>query len=91
MVQLFDRRAGKAAWSRELHEKKVNTVSLHPTEPHYIVTASLDRTVKLWDAQNGACLQTLEGGSGHVKSVCSFDGGTQIASGNFDDTIKLWV
>ncbi|ETV90800.1 hypothetical protein H310_14469 [Aphanomyces invadans] len=32
-----------------LHAKKINTVHCHPTEPNVFVTASLDRSVKLWD------------------------------------------
>ena len=34
-------------WSKQCHEKKVNTVSVHPLQPEYIVTASLERCCKI--------------------------------------------
>ncbi|KAH7468584.1 WD repeat-containing protein 76 [Phytophthora ramorum] len=37
--------------SYTLHEKKINTVSQHPSLDFCIATASLDRTVCLWDAR----------------------------------------
>ena len=36
-----------AQWG--LHEKKINTLRVHPTRPHLFVTASLDRSVSLFD------------------------------------------
>ncbi|RMZ76132.1 hypothetical protein DV738_g5113, partial [Chaetothyriales sp. CBS 135597] len=35
--------------SFQLSEKKIGGFSLHPLAPHYLATASLDRTMKLWD------------------------------------------
>lgn len=37
--------------SYQLHESKINTVHAHPTVPFCIATASLDRTVCLWDVR----------------------------------------
>ncbi|KAL4123993.1 hypothetical protein PRIC2_009835 [Phytophthora ramorum] len=51
-VRLIDRRAHKVkSSSYTLHEKKINTVSQHPSLDFCIATASLDRTVCLWDAR----------------------------------------
>ncbi|KAF1788545.1 WD40 repeat, conserved site [Phytophthora cactorum] len=51
--RLIDRRARKVqSSSYQLHEKKINTVSQHPSLDFCIATASLDRTVCLWDARN---------------------------------------
>ncbi|KAJ0409434.1 hypothetical protein P43SY_002324 [Pythium insidiosum] len=50
VCQLDRRAAGKQkAVSFELHEKKINTVHAHPNAEHCFATASLDRTVSLWD------------------------------------------
>ena len=33
----------------QLSEKKIGGFSLHPAQPHILATASLDRTLKIWD------------------------------------------
>lgn len=33
----------------QLSDKKIGGFSIHPTQPHFLATASLDRTLKLWD------------------------------------------
>ncbi|PWY64961.1 WD domain protein [Aspergillus eucalypticola CBS 122712] len=33
----------------QLSEKKIGGFSLYPTQPHYFATASLDRSMRLWD------------------------------------------
>ncbi|CEG47519.1 WD40 protein [Plasmopara halstedii] len=51
-VRFIDRRASKVQSSRyQLHEKKINTVHQHPSVDFCVATASLDRTVCLWDAR----------------------------------------
>jgi WD40 repeat protein len=55
-----------------------------------IVSASRDKTLKLWDAQTGAELATLEG---HTEAVlaCAFSADdSRIVSASADDTLKLW-
>ncbi|KAK3811110.1 MAG: hypothetical protein J3Q66DRAFT_443360 [Benniella sp.] len=53
-------------------------------------TASRDNTVRLWDASTGVCIQTLNGHSGLVLSVCLSPQGDKIASGSYDKTVRLW-
>lgn len=49
----MDRRSKKATTNTwDLHEKKINTVSLRPGSDHYLSTASLDRTVAIWDLRS---------------------------------------
>ncbi|CAI5746812.1 unnamed protein product [Peronospora destructor] len=51
-LRLIDRRAQKTQGSSyQLHEKKINTVHQHPSLDFCVATASLDRTVCLWDAR----------------------------------------
>ena len=49
-----------------------------------------DRTVKLWDLETGACLNTMEGHSGSVWSVALSADGKRALSGAGDRTVKLW-
>ncbi|EPT06091.1 hypothetical protein FOMPIDRAFT_1026938 [Fomitopsis schrenkii] len=49
----------KARWY-QLSDQKVGSVSINPTAPHYLVTASNSRTMKIWDARK---LQNIRRGS----------------------------
>ena len=46
-----------------------------------LASGSDDHKVKIWDANSGECLQTLEGHSGWVKSVAFSPDGARLASG----------
>ena len=46
--------------------------------------------IKIWDANTGECLKTLEGHSEDVFSVAYSPNGTKIISGSGDETIKIW-
>ena len=50
----------------------------------------MDNTIKIWDANTGACLKTLEGHTDEVYSVAYSPDGTKIISCSYDTTIKIW-
>ena len=45
---------------------------------------------QVWDVATGACVQTLQGHTSWVWSVCVSADGSQLFSGSQDDTIKVW-
>jgi len=49
-----DIRSKSKVWGVQCHGKKVNTVSVHPLQPEYVVTASLERCCKIWDVRKMA-------------------------------------
>jgi WD40 repeat protein len=51
---------------------------------HRIVAGSDDKTVKVWDAMLGDCVQTLSGHSSGVNSLCMSVDGHRIVSESFD-------
>ena len=61
--------AGAGAAAAAAAREAVWVLELRAAGP-VVVTASDDKTVKLWRVSTGACLRTLEGHSGHVNSVC---------------------
>ncbi|CAI6334644.1 unnamed protein product [Periconia digitata] len=80
----------------QLSEKKIGGFSLHPQHPHFVATASLDRTLKIWDLRkiNGKGEWRLPALVGEHESRLSvshaaFNSAGQIATASYDDTIKI--
>lgn len=80
-----------------LSEKKIGGFGLHPTAPHLLATASLDRTLKLWD------LRKVTGGKSNRMPSCigehesrlsvsaaSWNERGQVATSSYDDTVKIY-
>jgi WD40 repeat protein len=53
-----------------------------------LASASKDTTVRVWNAESGACL-VLNGHTGPVTSVCALGDG-QLASASKDTTVRVW-
>ncbi|KAG8529389.1 uncharacterized protein KY384_006025 [Bacidia gigantensis] len=80
----------------ELSEKKIGGFSLHPGQPHFIATASLDRYLRIWDLRklSGARSRQLPALIGEHESRLSvshaaFNSAGQVATASYDDTIKI--
>lgn len=71
------------------HEEVVYDAEFLP-DGRSIVTASFDRTLKLWDIDSQNVLRTMEGHTGIVLTVDVSPDGQQIASGGSDRSIRLW-
>jgi WD40 repeat protein len=79
-----------------LSEKKIGGFSLHPSLPHLVATASLDRTLKIWDLRkiNGKGDWRLPALVGEHESRLSVSHAAwnsvgQVATSSYDDTIKI--
>ena len=55
-----------------------------------IVTASLDRTARLWDARSGRTLAVLQGHDGSVQDASFSQDGTRLVTASRDGTARLW-
>ena len=56
----------------------------------YALSASSDKTLKLWQLVDGRCLRTFSGHTWHVSSVALSSDGRYALSGSDDRTLKLW-
>jgi len=67
----------------------MNSCTISP-QGDYIVSASVDWTLKLWDARIGAVRFTLKGHTNWVNGCAISPQGDFIVSASDDQTFKLW-
>ena len=71
------------------HPNAVRSAAFSP-DGERIVTASDDKKVRIWDAQTGEHLRTLEGHSGTVWTVIFSPDGKRIVTASEDKTVRIW-
>jgi hypothetical protein len=75
--------------SLEDHTNAVTSAVFSPDGAR-IVTASWDKTAKVWDARTGAKLVDLAGHDSSVKSAVFSPDGARIVTASYDNTAKVW-
>ena len=73
----------------EGHTDQVNSVSVTP-DCRLAVSASADKTLRLWDLETGVCLRVLEGHADNVTSVGVTPDGRRAVSASWDYTLQVW-
>ncbi|KAI1810648.1 WD40-repeat-containing domain protein [Poronia punctata] len=93
----IDRRTKAKAEIWSLHDNKIGGFSLHPLLPHLVATASLDRTLKIWDLRmitgKGDLRHPSLLGEHHSRlsvSHASWNRTGHIATSSYDDTVKIY-
>lgn len=81
--------AGWALTPQVGHALPVTAIALSP-DGRRLATASLDMTIKLWDAATGRLLRTLVGHEAPPTSLQFAPDSRRLASGSLDTTIRLW-
>lgn len=77
----------------QLSDKKIGGFSLHPSRPNYIATASLDRTMKLWDLRKLSHDDPTPVGEHESRlsvSHAAFNSAGQIVTSSYDDSLKIY-
>jgi len=70
------------------HTAAVISLALSP-DGQRLASASLDRTVRIWDSATGKLLSSLDHPRG-ARSVSFSPDGQRLASGGMDKTVKIW-
>ena len=90
LVQVFDASSRSVLRTLRGHQLPVH-VSRFSSNPTQILSASDDRTVRLWDMPEEKELRSFTLHSDYVRSaVCSPDNPSLLLSGSYDGTVRLW-
>lgn len=71
------------------HEHIVQDVTIS-ADGAYALSASWDKTLRLWDLESGECTKRFVGHTGDVLSVSIAKNLRQIVSASRDKTVKVW-
>ncbi len=82
-------RAEEPALRLEGHTGTVINVAVTP-DRRWVVSASGDDTLRLWDLQHGTCTAVLKGHSGSCWGVAVTPDGRRAVSGSADKTLRVW-
>ncbi|HEX4696947.1 MAG TPA: TIR domain-containing protein, partial [Candidatus Udaeobacter sp.] len=86
------RTLGTVAETQNNDEKRAKTVfavSWHP-DGKRIISAGGEQTIKVWDSESGALIQTLSGHEGSIFSVAVSAQGDWVVSAGADKMVKVW-
>jgi WD40 repeat protein len=70
-------------------DNTVLSISFSP-DSKFIVTGNSDKTVKLWNVNEGTVIRTLDGHTNIVNSLSFSADGRFITSGSKDKTVRIW-
>jgi WD40 repeat protein len=87
-VQLLDRHNGNVRTLRG-HAREINSLAFSP-DGQRLVSASFDKTLKIWDVDSGNVIHTLRGHQRRVTTGRFSPDGRLVVSGGVDRTVRLW-
>jgi hypothetical protein len=89
-VVLLDRKTGgQPVTSAESHGDGIRALTLVPGRS-VLATASIDKTVKVWNTETLALIRTYRGHGAGVTAIDSAPDGRSLASAGEDGQIRLW-
>jgi WD40 repeat protein/tetratricopeptide (TPR) repeat protein len=99
-IKLWDVKTRKVQRTLKIKTGILGLFQKKPTQGHHsiafspdgytLASGSKDKTIRLWDVNNGKLLRTLTGHQLSVQSIAFSPDGYTLASGSKDKTIRLW-
>ncbi|KAF4832619.1 U3 small nucleolar RNA-associated protein 15 [Colletotrichum siamense] len=89
-MQVFDTSSRSILKTWNTHKQPVWATRFSDTELTTLLSASDDRTVRLWDLVANDPTHTLVGHQDYVRCAEFMNGTNTIVSGSYDATVKIW-
>lgn len=91
-IQVFDMKERAILKTWDEHKQPVWTTKFSPSDVTTLMSASDDRTVRLWDLPSQESTTKFIGHSDYVRSGCFLPGtmSNMLVTGSYDTTVKLW-
>lgn len=93
IIRIINLQRYKTVGSIVGHGHAINDIKFHPRQLNLLMSASKDRSIRLWNTTSNMCIAILGGAEGHRDEVLSIDfnlSGDYIISGGMDHALKLW-
>ena len=91
-IQVFDMGSRAILKTWDTHKQPTWVTKFSPTELTRVLSASDDKTVRLWDLPSGDPINTFVGHDDYVRCANFVPGSMAhlVVSGSYDSTVKLW-
>ena len=91
-IQVFDVNSRSILKTWKEHKQPVWATKFSPTESTILMSASDDRTVRLWDLPGQESTVSFAGHQDYVRTAAFMPGqaSSLLVSGSYDQTVKLW-